>query len=280
MPEHHRAVGVVEAATRTDLAIQTDGFVTQVLVKAGDHVEKGQVILITDSPELHALHAGKNAKLKELRSEQRKALSEDQVILKSKRAQIEVVNEALTKIQERLDDLVLRSPMSGTLVSDTIMSQLIGQHLPKGEVIGKIVDLDTLRVTALMDQAQNAKLFDQANAISRVELRTAGQLDRTLRSKLIQVFPSGRFQLPHPALGHAGGGAIAISPDDPKGQTATRPQFELWLKLPDWRGGTNNYITAFPGQRVYVRLTSEKYSPLRYQWIHKLRQLFRERLSI
>ena len=123
-------------------------------------------------------------------------------------------------------------------------------------------------------------MFDKANTIVRVELRTAGQLERTLPSRLIKAFPSGRSQLPHPALGYAGGGSIAISPDDPQGQTAIRPQFELWLHLPDWRGGTNTYVTAFPGQRVYVRLTSEQYAPLLAQWIHKLRQLFRERLSI
>ncbi len=279
MPEHHRAVGVVEAAKRTDLAIRTDGFVTKVLAEAGDHVQQGQIILITDSPELRVKYVELTAKLKGLRSAQRQALAQDQVILKSTRAKIEAVTEELTKVQERLDDLTLRSPMQGTLVGG-IMTQFLGQHLPRGKVIGQVVDLDTLRVTALMDQAQNAKLFDQANTIARVELRTAGQLERTLRSKLIQAFPSGRSHLPHPALGYAGGGSIAISTDDPHGQTATRPQFELWLKLPDWRGGTNTYATAFPGQRVYVRLTSEQYTPLLAQWIHKLRQLFRERLSI
>ena len=62
----------------------------------------------------------------------------------------------------------------------------------------------------------------------------------------------------------------------PNGQMATRPQFELWLELPTKRPVYDQRIVAYPGQRVYVRLTLQRYTPLLYQWVHRLRQVFRE----
>ena len=145
----------------------------------------------------------------------RQSLAEDIVAMKSAKAQIAAVSEELAQVKIRIDELVLRSPQSGVLVGG-IMSQLVGQYIPRGQVIAQVVDLNSVRVTALMDQAQNSILFDGTNAIESVELRTAGHLDEILPSRLIGVFPSGRSELPHPALSHAGGGSIATRADDPK----------------------------------------------------------------
>ena len=132
-------------------------------------------------------------------------------------------------------------------------------------------------MTALVDQADNAvALFDQ-NAM--VELRGAGDLTSVVNSGVVRVFDSGRTSLPHPALGASGGGTIPTDPEDPKGKTTLRPQFELWLALPV-RSALESAPWFYPGQRVYVRVTLSQRRPLINQWIHTFRQLFRDRMTL
>jgi putative peptide zinc metalloprotease protein len=277
MPDHRRAAGVVEGADRLDLAIQTEGFVTQVLVETGDYVRPGQVILTADNPQLRAEHEERAALLKRLRLEHFEAVATDQVKANVATAQIQAVQEEITEIEQRLDKLVLRSPRQGILVGG-LMQQWVGQYLKSGKVVAQIVDLQTVRVTALVDQAHAALMFDAGNRIRTVELRSDCRPDQVIVSQLLQAFPSGRTELPHPALGYAAGGQIATNPDDPKGSKAMRPQFELWLELPQVSGPQSHVL--YPGQRVSVRLTLEHKRPLLQQWTHRLRQLLRERLAV
>ena len=73
-----------------------------------------------------------------------------------------------------------------------------------------------------------------------------------------------------------------MDPQDPKGQKTLRPQFEMWLKLPDqmqasMQAGKFVAAPALLGERVYIRMTLPK-RPLLYQWMTTIRQLVRDRL--
>ncbi len=278
--DHRRAVGVVESATRAEIAIQTDGLIREVLVEAGQTVEAGQVILRAENPDMEARLRELRAELRKWRLTERAAIAGEAVDLQKAVAQIEAYEKELTEVEDRLSRLVLKSPQAGTVVGG-VMRQLEGRFLRRGEVVARVVRLDDLRVTALVDQAENVALFDQANPIEDVELRLTGRLSEALPSRLLaSPFPSGRQQLPHLSLGYAAGGDIATSPDDPQGRTTMHPQFELWLKLPPSALGSMHWPTAYPGQRVYVRFTLERRQPLLQQWIHSLHQLLRRRLSV
>ena len=291
MPERRRATGVVESEVSADIAVQTGGFVLEVNVEAGQKISAGQVILVADDPDLRSLYEQRVALRRQLQLALREALAESPVQQQAEVAKIKAVEEELAELESRLDDLVLRSPQDGVLISGP-MNQLLGQYLPRGQVIGRIVDLSALRVTSLVDQSQNDALFSEENGIESIEMRTIGQMDRVLESQLIKRFPSGRMDLPHPALGYGGGGDISTRPDDEQGRMMMQPHFELWLDLPAWgramsashklihspQGDHPQPVMAYPGQRVYVRFTLERRRPLLAQWIHRLRQIFRERV--
>ena len=66
--------GVVESQARSSVAVQSDGFVRQVLVEAGDHVEKGQVLLVMENHELLARKRELAAQVAEARIDIRMAL--------------------------------------------------------------------------------------------------------------------------------------------------------------------------------------------------------------
>ena len=77
--------------------------------------------------------------------------------------------------------------------------------------------------------------------------------------------------------------------------TALRPQFAVRIPLPrpaELRGlikgldhdeqPANPILDppAYLGQRVYLRFTLEKKKPLMQQWIRRIRQLIRDRVSV
>ena len=140
-------------------------------------------------------------------------------------------------------------------------------------------DTNDLRVTALVDQAQNALgFFDK---VGGVELRTASRVPRVIPSEIMRIIDAGQTELPHPSLGYQGGGKIPTKPEDRNGETAVRPQFHVWLKLPASIDADGNLEPAGkPGERVYVRFTLQERRPLLFQWIHTARQVIRERLEI
>ncbi|MCE9591964.1 MAG: efflux RND transporter periplasmic adaptor subunit [Planctomycetes bacterium] len=272
--DHRRAIGVVESAGRADLNIQTDGFIRKVLVEPGQRVHAGDVLVISDNPELRSFHDELAAQLDGLMVAQRETLSKQPIESSRNQVKIETIREQIAELDKRLAELTLRAPCDGVVVG-AIRPSLEGQFFRRGQPLGQIEDLTDLRVTAMVDQEQNAAPF--FSPIQTVELRTASRIDRVIESKLIKAFDSGRSQLPHPSLSVQGGGTIATDPEDRKGATTQQPQFELWLELPP---GVQDAPLCYPGERVNIRFTLETRTPLAIQWYRRIRQIVRERLSV
>ena len=273
--QHRRAEGIIQSGTRADVAMLTDGFVQRVNVESGQAVTKGQVICVADNRELRATKDQLEAQMRALIAEARKGLAQDRTNMDMARAKLQAVWLELRRINQRLAELTVRSPQAGTVVGG-FLKQLEGQYVKRGQVICRVLDLEDLHVTALVDQAQNATQF--FHEIDEVELRTAGVVETVLPSEVIKVFDGARATAPEPLTTRAGG-KIPMASDDPDGKRTLRPQFELWLALPD-TDVRDEPILAMPGQRVYVRFTLADRRPLIQQWIRKLRQVVRDRLSL
>jgi len=245
------------------------------IVENGDYVHEGDIILVADNIELRARKAELEATLVTLQLEHNKGLVEDYVAMKIADVRMTAAREELDRINQRLDDMIVRAPQSGTIVSQVSLTQIQDRYVERGKVICRILDLEDIRVTSLISQSQNASPF--SDRIQRVELRTAGRVTHVIPGEVTQIFDSGRSELPHPALGPGGGGTIAIAPDDREGRRTLRPQFEIWIDLPDIEHAA---YRPMPGQRVYVRFTLETKRPLLFQWIRRLHQVLRERVQI
>jgi putative peptide zinc metalloprotease protein len=91
---------------------------------------------------------------------------------------------------------------------------------------------------------------------------------------------SGFIKLPHPALGASAGGSVATDPSDEEGMTALRQQFRFVLSMPKAGKDFAASPVGRPGERVYVRFTLSERSPLLKQWVHRLRQIIRDRINV
>lgn len=277
MEDRRRAVGVVEAQERAELVVQADGFVEEVQVESGDLVQAGQVILVARNPTLEARRRELEGRLEELQVLGRYAMGQSPAEQARTKAEQQAVESELAEIQRQLELLTLRSPMAGRLAS-TALKPLRGQFLKKGQVLGQVENLESLRITALVDQSHATLAHLQG--IREVEFRTRGWTGRAHPARLIRAFDAGNRRLPHPALGTAAGGPLPNDPQDAKGQTTLRPYFQLWLEPAIPSQGTENRPVLLPGQRLTVRFTLQEKQPLLVQWQRRLQQILRDRLVL
>ena len=281
-PDHRRAEGVIESTNRTDLTIQTDGFLKEVSVNTGNDVVKDQVLVVLENRELKSKQDQLRAQLKGLTIELRGNVAKSPVEAQATQFKIDSIVEQLTQIDKRVEGLTIRAPQSGRFVGESLTKH-IGAYCKRGQTLGQVTDLSSLRITALVDQAHSSAGF--LGKIESIEVRNASTVTNLGTTQIYRQLEGGQIHLPHASLGYAGGGPIATDPSDRNGLTSLRPQFILWLTMPekndDPHTGKPRPETAYyPGQRVHVRFTLAQRTPYLFQFIHRIRQIIGESLSI
>ena len=143
-----KAISPLESTTNVTLSPQTDGRVIKKLVKEGDQVQAGQVILVLDNTQLSAqLDASKSqARYDKVNAERYQYLYE-QGAASAKRRDAYATKAIISRDQAIADKANLnykfvRSPINGVIGDlDTVK---IGDYVKTGDVITGIVDNSTL----------------------------------------------------------------------------------------------------------------------------------------
>jgi putative peptide zinc metalloprotease protein len=175
----------------------------------------------------------------------------------------------LERAREQLAELEVRSARAGTLVLPRA-ADLPGRFVEKGEWLASVVDLDTIRVRAVVPQ-------DDIDLVRRrtreIRVRLAEDLARTHRAEIRRIVPAASDRLPSAALSNLGGGAVPLDPTDAAGTRSIGSHFEVELELPAELPLLN------AGGRAYVRFDHGA-EPLAFQWYRRVRQLFLSRFHV
>ena len=143
-----KAISPLESTTNVTLSPQTDGRVIKKLVKEGDQVQAGQVILVLDNTQLSAqLDASKSqARYDKVNAERYQYLYEQGATSAKRRDAY--ATKAITSRDQAIADKAnlnykfVRSPINGVIGDlDTVK---IGDYVKTGDVITGIVDNSTL----------------------------------------------------------------------------------------------------------------------------------------
>ena len=145
--------------------------------------------------------------------------------------------------------------------------------MPRGEVMGQLVDLERIRFVAVVTQQQADRLF--GTEIDQVAIRLAGQVDREISADGINILPYQRQRLASAALGWMGGGKIPVRQDDERGEMASEPFFEIRVALDQLPAQT----VALHGLSGQLRVSLEPV-PLFSQWRRVLMQQLQKRYQI
>ena len=193
-----KAISPLESTTNVTLSPQTDGRVIKKLVKEGDQVQAGQVILVLDNTQLSAqLDASKSqARYDKVNAERYQYLYEQGAASAKRRDAY--ATKAITSRDQAIADKAnlnykfVRSPINGVIGDlDTVK---IGDYVKTGDVITGIVDNSTL--WTLMEipasQGSQVKVGQPVRLVSQSTPPITGEGTITFVSPYYAIAQSGK----------------------------------------------------------------------------------------
>ncbi len=271
LPVRHSFVvnGVIRLPEEAIIRTDTAGTVAEVAVRDGQSVEVDRVLLRLEDPIAQSRLQVLIAKREVLRAQQQEVFITDRTrseILKNKALGIDA---EITDVRRTLDQLVIRSPVAGTL-SIPGLEDLPGRYLGKGDLLGYVVDLRRVSARVVVPQGHIDRLRSET---STIEVKLHSRPGETLKAEFIREIPKATDQLPSRLLGTQAGGEVAVDARDEAGVQALSNVFEVDIALPIKASG--DYL----GQRVLVRF-EYGYESLGRRLYRPLRQFLFEKLLI
>lgn len=269
VPLRTRAEGVVWIPEEAFVRAGEAGFVEAVVATPGSRVAPGDVLIRLRDPVLSAELEVANARWREIDAERNSERWVDRSRGAILEEELQVAKDRLEDARERLDRLEIRAAAAGTFILPR-MEDLLGRFLRRGELIGHVIDVDTLTVRTVVSQDDAGLVQHRTDAIA---VRLAESVSEVRPARLVRIVPGASDELPSPALGSAGGGEVATDPRDEKGMRAIGRSFQVDLELPAAARVAN------VGEHVHVRFDHGT-EPLALQGWRRLRQLFLTRLHV
>jgi putative peptide zinc metalloprotease protein len=261
--------GVVWAPEDSTVRVGTDGFVGRVVALPGTRVQRGDLLIENEDPFLAARVEVVRARLGELESRHDSARASDAVQARIVAEELESVRRELQHAEERVGDLAIRSPADGVFILPGARD-LPGRYLRHGQAVGYVVEVTRPTIRVVVPQ----KKVDLVRQRTRsVEVRFAERVGDPGEARIMREVPEAEEDLPSTTLGAAGGGSIAVDPQEASGTRTFETLFQFDLEL------LEPVQQVFIGGRVHVRF-DHGYEPIAFQAYRSLRQLFLRRFRV
>ena len=269
VPWRTRAEGVVWLPDESFVRAGTEGFIERVLARPGTQVRRGDPLIACRDEALTSKVKVLQHRLQELRARYHDKVPKDLVQAEIVKEEYRYVEESLTDVQKRADELVIRSQADGTFVAP-LAQDLEGRFVKQGQLLAHVVDLSTLTVRMVVPQGEVDLIRQQTR---QVDVRLTERLEQTVQAVIKRIVPAASDQLPSQALSVAGGGQFALDPMDPHGMKTIKKVFQIDLELP------THVRVVNVGGRALVRF-DHGWAPLATQWYREIRQLFLSRFNV
>jgi putative peptide zinc metalloprotease protein len=226
IPSNTASDGIVWLPDESMVRLDTDCFVSSVEVESGAMVREGSVLMACDDPDLRAEREILEARVGALRLKYRGLGLREQIERRLVADEIAAAETELARIRERIDALTVTSPVRGTFVrmEDGFLP---GRFYGKGEALGFVLADPYLTVKAALRQ-EDVDLVSRHRSVS---VRFAGAPEVEHRAALLRQVPAATRRLPSAALGTAGGGSLAVDPQDPEGRMVREDVYLVDLAL-------------------------------------------------
>ena len=125
-----------------------DGYIAQVFVRAGDHVEKGHALVNLDRDELLLDQSGALADVIRYQREAEKARAANSIAeMRIANAQAQQAQARLDLVRYRLDNAVIKATFDGVVVEGDLRER-IASPVKQGDALFKVARIDTLYAEA------------------------------------------------------------------------------------------------------------------------------------
>lgn len=270
-PNRFRAPGVLESVNYMRVVNDAPGYVREVSAPSGTEVSPGMPLMLLKDRELELEIQKVRAQREETLAMMLRARTERSADIEPINKRLETIEANLQNLQRQVEELTVRARQRGIWVSPR-STEMVGSWLPRGTMLGEIVDPEVFRFSAVVSQEEASNLF--VDQIRKAEVRLYGQVGENLEVTNIQIIPFQFEKLPSAALGWRGGGQVAVSPSDEKGIQAAEPFFQIYASV-----APQNKVMFVHGRSGKLRFTLDS-EALLVQWGRKLLQLLQKRYQI
>ncbi|MEA1901630.1 MAG: hypothetical protein U9N47_12905, partial [Thermodesulfobacteriota bacterium] len=270
-PNRFRAPGVMEAVQYIRVVNDAPGYVDAVLAPSGSNVHAGVPLIALSDRELEFEIEAATAQLEETLALEQRAMSGQTADLAPIRKRMETIQAKLKDLRSQKASLIVRAREAGVWAAPQ-SKEMVGAWIPRGSLIGEIVNQKAFRFSAVVSQEEAANLF--VDQITKAEVRLFGQCGINLDVTDYRIIPFQHERLPSAALGWYGGGEVPISLSDESGLQTAEPFFQIYADLrPD------QSVAFLHGRAGKLRFTLHPKSLL-VQWGRKFLQLLQKRYQI
>jgi len=269
VPHHFFAHGIVQADVSRQIYNQADGTLRQIVTTPGQPVHAGQVLVRFDNPMMTWQIARAEAQVREAEGLLNSLTDDSRVALESAQSQLLAARAQLAEQRQLQSDAEVRAPIDGIWVAPQLSSEF-GSWMPRGSILGEVIQPDHFHFLAVVPQDPSADLFSGTLRGAKVRLR--GQSGEAIPVGDIRIIPAQQKQLPSAALGWLAGGDIETDEKDTTGLQAKNPFFLVWAEL----GPTDVFLAQRRSGEIRF---STAWEPLLTQGLRHLRQLFQEKIK-
>ena len=233
-PATKSSPAIVQFADETVIRAAANGFIEQLMVKDGDEVKAGQVLVRLSNPNL------KN-EVVELERLAEEALTQSRIYKKQNElaqamAEIKKYEELSSQVIEKREQaagLNVEAPFDG-FVFQRNLEHKIGSFAKRGDPILNVAQRQTKEIVVSIDQRDLESIEGNEGEMLRVVLPGM----RVFNSKLVRVIPRASDIPTHPTLCAQAGGPLPVRPvvgnsgnqDEPSLELMS-PRFNVFLEL-------------------------------------------------
>ena len=268
MPYYFLSDGVVRSSDFQNVYTSSPGKIIEAVTSSGELVDAGQVLVRLTNEELEQEGALIRIERERGKLLMRQDRNEQGTKLAGLGAFLKALDSREAVLEEQLENLVVRAPISGRWIADDL-HEVLGSVLPRGQSLGIVRGEESYVFTAVVHQRDAGRL----NLIDS-ELKIRGQEGENLRLTSLDAIPAGLADLPSAALGVAGGGSMGVATDEAGGNRATEPYFQVRGRIEAGEGCILQH-----GQRGVARFPLPN-TPLMSQWSHAVRQFFQREYQL
>lgn len=179
------AKAVLEGAVQRAAVTPFDGYLETAPVRAGDHVQDGQVLATLQNHDLRLERLKWLSQHEELTKEYRQSMAgRDAAKVQILTAQIGQAEAQLKLATEKLSRTNVTAPFSGVVVTGDL-SQKLGSPVKQGDVLFEIAPLDTYRIVLQVDERDITSMVVGQSGY----LRLASVPDEVFGFKVVNVTP-------------------------------------------------------------------------------------------
>ncbi len=148
----------------------------------------------------------------------------DRAAAQAERANLQALRKDLVALQERKDALTVRAPFDGRVIAPDL-GRTSGRFVKLGESILTVASLQTLRVTAVVDNADVPAVREAP--VDAVRIKFASDPTQTFTGTVERVDPSATRESPAEGLTNAAGGPVLLDPNAPGDPRALMPWYRV-----------------------------------------------------